>query len=50
VSLRLPILGSAALLGDPSIGPITVSVAKKAFVPVGEVKPGPGLVKAARRG
>jgi branched-chain amino acid transport system substrate-binding protein len=46
------ITGSFNILpsGDPSIGPITVSVAKKNFVPVREVEPGPGLVKAARHG
>ncbi len=46
------ITGSFSILpsGDPSIGPITVSVAKNSFVPVREVEPGPGLVKAARQG
>jgi branched-chain amino acid transport system substrate-binding protein len=46
------ITGSFSFLpsGDPSIGPITVSVAKKAFAPVGEVEPSPALVKAARGG
>jgi branched-chain amino acid transport system substrate-binding protein len=46
------IAGSFEILasGDPSVGPITVSVAKKAFVPVGEVEPGPALVGAARAG
>jgi branched-chain amino acid transport system substrate-binding protein len=46
------ITGSFEILpsGDPSVGPITVSVAKKAFVPVDEVEPGPSLVKAARGG
>jgi branched-chain amino acid transport system substrate-binding protein len=46
------IAGSFNILpsGDPSVGPITLSVAKKTFVPVGEVEPGPGLVKAARSG
>ncbi|HEY2335192.1 MAG TPA: hypothetical protein VGH58_09320 [Solirubrobacterales bacterium] len=46
------IAGSFDILpsGDPSVGPITVSVAKKAFVPVGEVEPGPALVGAARAG
>jgi branched-chain amino acid transport system substrate-binding protein len=46
------ITGSFDILpsGDPSIGPITVSVAKKSFVPAQEVEPGPALVKAARRG
>lgn len=36
--------------GDPSIGPITISIARKTFVPVREVEPGPRLVSAARRG
>ncbi len=46
------ITGSFDILpsGDPSIGPITVSVAGKTFAPVSEVEPGPGLVKAARGG
>jgi branched-chain amino acid transport system substrate-binding protein len=46
------IVGSFRILpsGDPSVGPITVSVAGKSFVPVSEVKPGPALVKAARQG
>jgi branched-chain amino acid transport system substrate-binding protein len=46
------ITGSFDILpsGDPSIGPITVSIAKKTFAPVGEVEPGPGLVRAARGG
>lgn len=46
------ITGSFDILpsGDPSVGPITVSVAKKSFVPVREVEPGQGLVKAARHG
>jgi branched-chain amino acid transport system substrate-binding protein len=46
------ITGSFAILpsGDPSVGPITVSVAKKSFVPVGEVDPGSRLVAAARHG
>lgn len=46
------ITGSFSILpsGDPSIGPITVSVARKSFVPVREVEPGQGLVKAARHG
>jgi branched-chain amino acid transport system substrate-binding protein len=46
------ITGSFGILpsGDPSVGPITVSVARKAFVPFQVLKPGPGLVKAARRG
>jgi branched-chain amino acid transport system substrate-binding protein len=46
------ITGSFSILpsGDPSIGPITVSVARKTFVPVDEVEPGPALVRAARGG
>jgi branched-chain amino acid transport system substrate-binding protein len=46
------ITGSFRILpsGDPSVGPITVSVARKTFVPVREVEPGPALVKAARQG
>jgi branched-chain amino acid transport system substrate-binding protein len=46
------ITGSFEILpsGDPSVGPITVSVAKKSFVPVRELEPGQGLVKAARHG
>jgi branched-chain amino acid transport system substrate-binding protein len=46
------ITGSFRLLpsGDPSVGPITISVARKSFVPVREVEPGQSLVKAARQG
>jgi branched-chain amino acid transport system substrate-binding protein len=46
------ITGSFDILpsGDPSVGPITVSVAKKSFVPFQVVEPGPSLVKAARQG
>ncbi len=46
------ITGSFSILpsGDPSIGPITVSIARGSFVPVQEVEPGQGLVKAARGG
>lgn len=46
------IVGSFSILpsGDPSVGPITVSVAKKSFVPVREIDPGQGLVSAARHG
>lgn len=36
--------------GDPSVGPITVSVAKSSFVPTRVVKPSAALVKAARQG
>ncbi len=46
------ITGSFSILasGDPSVGPITVSVARKSFAPVSEVEPGQSLVKAARQG
>ena len=46
------ITGSFDILpsGDPSVGPITVSVAKQSFVPTRVIKPSPGLVKAARQG
>ncbi len=46
------IAGSFEILpsGDPSIAPITVSVARDTFVPIREVEPGPALVSAARRG
>lgn len=51
-SVRNGITGSFEILpsGDPSVGPITVSVAKKSFVPFQVVKPGPALVRAARQG
>jgi branched-chain amino acid transport system substrate-binding protein len=51
-SVHNGITGSFDILpsGDPSVGPITVSVAKKTFVPFGVVEPGPALVKAARHG
>jgi branched-chain amino acid transport system substrate-binding protein len=51
-SVHNGITGSFDILpsGDPSIGPITVSVAKKTFAPFQVVEPGPGLVKAARHG
>jgi branched-chain amino acid transport system substrate-binding protein len=50
--VRNGITGSFSILpsGDPSVGPITVSIAKKTFVPVREVEPGQALVKAARHG
>jgi branched-chain amino acid transport system substrate-binding protein len=50
--VREGITGSFSILpsGDPSVGPITVSVAGKHFVPVSELHPGPVLVSAARRG
>lgn len=46
------ITGSFRILpsGDPSVGPITVSVARGSFVPVREVKPNQALVTAARQG
>jgi branched-chain amino acid transport system substrate-binding protein len=46
------ITGSFRILpsGDPSVGPITISVARKSFIPVREVEPGQALVKAARQG
>ncbi len=46
------ITGSFSILpsGDPSLGPITISVAQKSFVPVREVDPAPRLVAAARHG
>jgi branched-chain amino acid transport system substrate-binding protein len=46
------ITGSFRILpsGDPSIGPITVSVARKRFVPVRELEPAPRLVAAAGGG
>ena len=51
-SVKNGITGSFDILpsGDPSIGPITVSVAKKTFVPFQVVEPAPALVKAARHG
>jgi branched-chain amino acid transport system substrate-binding protein len=51
-SVQNGITGSFDILpsGDPSVGPITVSVAKKTFVPFQVVEPGPALVKAARHG
>jgi branched-chain amino acid transport system substrate-binding protein len=50
--VRNGITGSFEILpsGDPSIGPITVSVAKNSFVPTEVVEPSAGLVKAARHG
>ena len=46
------ITGSFDILpsGDPSVGPITISGARKTFAPVSEVEPGQSLVKAARQG
>ncbi len=46
------ITGSFEILpsGDPSVGPITVSVAKNSFVPTKTVRPNAALVKAARQG
>jgi branched-chain amino acid transport system substrate-binding protein len=50
--IRDGITGSFRILssGDPSVGPITVSVAKSSFVPVRELHPGAALVSAARQG
>jgi branched-chain amino acid transport system substrate-binding protein len=50
--VRGGIIGSFEILpgGDPSIGPITVSVAKSSFVPERVISPGQGLVTAARHG
>jgi hypothetical protein len=46
--IRDGITGSFSILpsGDPSVGPITLSVAKKSFVPVRELHPGQRLVSA----
>ena len=46
------ITGSFEILpsGDPSIGPITVSVAKSSFVQTNVIRPNAALVKAARQG
>ena len=46
------ITGSFRILpsGDPSVGPITVSVARKTFVPVQELHPGQRIVGAALQG
>ena len=51
-SVKNGITGSFEILpsGDPSVGPITVSVARKTFVPFQVLEPGPALVKAARHG
>jgi branched-chain amino acid transport system substrate-binding protein len=51
-SIQSGITGSFRILasGDPSIGPITVSVARKTFVPVQELHPAQSLVAAAQRG
>jgi len=51
-SVRNGITGSFEILpsGDPSVGPITVSVARKTFVPFRVMKPSAALVKAARQG
>lgn len=51
-SVHNSITGSFDILpsGDPSVGPITVSVAKKTFVPFQVLEPGSALVKAARHG
>ena len=46
------IIGNFSILasGDPSSGPITVSVARNSFVPTDVLRPGQGIVKAARQG
>ena len=46
------ITGTFSILrsGDPSVGPITVSVAKKSFLPVRELHPRAALVRAALHG
>jgi branched-chain amino acid transport system substrate-binding protein len=51
-SVQNGITGSFNILpsGDPSVGPITVSVARQTFVPFNVVEPAAGLVKAARQG
>lgn len=51
-SVHNGITGSFEILpsGDPSVGPITVSVARGTFVPFQVLEPGPSLVKAARHG
>jgi branched-chain amino acid transport system substrate-binding protein len=51
-SIRDGITGSFSILksGDPSVGPITVSVARKSFLPVRELHPSPRLVAGARHG
>ena len=51
-SVKNGITGSFEILpsGDPSVGPITVSVARKTFVPFQVLEPGSALVKAARHG
>jgi len=51
-SVKNGITGSFEILpsGDPSVGPITVSIARKTFVPFQVLKPGASLVKAARQG
>jgi branched-chain amino acid transport system substrate-binding protein len=50
--VRNGITGSFDILpsGDPSVGPITVSVARSSFVPFQVVEPAAGLVRAARHG
>ncbi len=50
--VRNGITGSFDIIasGDPSVGPITVSVAKGSFVPTRVIKPSAALVKAARQG
>ena len=50
--VRGGIAGSFNILpsGDPSVGPITVSVARNSFVPERVVRPSQSLVRAARQG
>jgi branched-chain amino acid transport system substrate-binding protein len=50
--VRNGITGSFNILpsGDPSVGPITISVARSSFVPERVIRPGQSLVKAARQG
>jgi branched-chain amino acid transport system substrate-binding protein len=50
--VRNGITGSFSILpsGDPSVGPITISVARSTFVPKHVVEPSQALVKAARQG
>jgi branched-chain amino acid transport system substrate-binding protein len=51
-NVRHGITGSFRILpsGDPSVGPITVSIAGKTFRPVSEIIPPASLVAAARHG
>lgn len=51
-SVRNGIIGNFSILssGDPSNGPITISVARSSFVPKRVVEPNQKLVQAARHG